>query len=37
MRIVYKVPSSLLRSLATFEGGLARFAPSGLEKLTAVG
>ena len=35
--VEYKVPSSLLRGLAALEGGLARFAPCGLEKFTAVG
>ena len=37
IRVEYKVPCSLLRSLATLEGGLARFVPCGLEKLTPVG
>ena len=37
IRVEYKVPSSLLRSLATLEGGLARFVPCGLEKLTSCG
>ena len=37
IRIEYKVSSSLLRSLAALGGGLAKFVPCGLEKLTAVG